>query len=115
MLSGTNEDTVPTVGPWHLVKIAHIAPDQHNKEQLTHTSLWRGMRLPYPVAAHGEWYSRLCGECGSAKSGTLPDKAISLRELAEAEPMGLLRERLIELAGQYDVLAASLAHSPLGG
>ena len=43
------------------------------------------------------------------------DKATSLRELAEAEPIGLLRQRLIELAWQYDQLAASLAHSPRGG
>ena len=43
------------------------------------------------------------------------DRAIYLRELAEAEPIGLLREQLFELSGQYDVLAISLAHSPHGG
>jgi hypothetical protein len=43
------------------------------------------------------------------------DKAKSLREMAEAEPIGLLRQRLIELAGQYDEVAASLARSPLVG
>ena len=36
------------------------------------------------------------------------DKAKSLREMAEAEPVGVLRQRLRELAGQYDKLAASL-------
>ena len=35
-----------------------------------------------------------------------------LFERAQAEPIGLHRQRLIELAGQYDLLAASLAHSP---
>jgi hypothetical protein len=42
-------------------------------------------------------------------------KATSLRELAAAEPVGLLRERLTELAAQYDELATRLALSPLGG
>jgi len=43
------------------------------------------------------------------------EKAKSLREMAEAEPIGLLRQRLIELAGQYEQLAASLAHTPPRG
>ena len=36
------------------------------------------------------------------------DKAKSRREMAQAEPVGALRQRLIELAAQYDELAASL-------
>ena len=43
------------------------------------------------------------------------DKALSLRELAGRQPIGLLRERLIELARQYDALATNLTHSPLRG
>ena len=42
------------------------------------------------------------------KAGRYRDKAKSLREMAQAEPVGALRQRLIELAGQYDKLAASL-------
>jgi hypothetical protein len=40
------------------------------------------------------------------------DRAMHLRSLAEAEPVGRLRDKLIELANEFDDLAESLTIRP---
>ena len=43
-----------------------------------------------------------------ARAASYRDKAARLREMGEAEPIGGLRDRLLDLSRQFEALAASI-------
>jgi hypothetical protein len=50
----------------------------------------------------------------SNRSAHYRNQAAHIRELSEQEPVGKLRENLLDVARQYDELAASIERSQLG-
>ena len=50
----------------------------------------------------------------SNRSAHYRNQAAHIRELSEQEPVGKLRDRLLDVARQYEELAASIERSQLG-
>ena len=68
-----------------------------------------GPQMPSDVQGLG--VLEFAANAAHARAAHYRDQAARLREMAEAEPIGRLRERLVDIARQYEALATALPYN----